>query len=159
MSESLKEKIEALLFAMQEMELKKIAEALNEKEDNVLKTLKELKEEYEKRKSAFIISEEGDIWKLTIRQQHVPLVKKILPSEFPKSLLETLAVIAWKNPTLQSEVIKIRGNKAYDHIKELEKRGFIISSAKGKTRELKLTQKFFEYFNISEKEIKNKLKV
>jgi segregation and condensation protein B len=147
-------KIEALLFATQGLSVKRIAEKLNSDEVVVTKGLECLKKLYDERDSAFIISNEGEIWKLTVKSEHVPLVKDLIPSEFPKSLLETLAVIAWKNPANQSQVIKVRGNKAYSHIKCLEDSGLIISKPRGKSRELKLTDKFYDYFNTDTKEVK-----
>jgi len=156
-SGNLKKKIEALLFATQGLTVKKISDKLSINDKVALKSLKELRSDYEKRDSAFIISEAGDLWKLTVQSEHVDLVKDLIPSEFPKSLLETLAVIAWKSPANQSQVIKVRGNKAYNHIKYLESAGLIISKPKGRSRELKLTDKFYDYFNSDSKEIKDKL--
>lgn len=158
MSENLKKKIEALLFATQGLTVKKICETLKAKDKEVKKTLEELKKDYDQRDSAFIISNSADLWKLTVHSEHVPIVKDLIPSEFPKSLLETLAVIAWKNPANQSNIIKVRGNKAYDHIKYLVDAGLITSSPKGRTKELKLTDKFYDYFNADPKEISDALK-
>ncbi len=154
----IKKKIEALLFATQGLTTNKISETIKTKEEEVIKALKELKKEYEERDTAFTITESAGTWKLTVQQEHVPLVKELIPSEFPKSLLETLAVIAWKNPANQSQVIKVRGNKAYNHIKYLEDNGLITSTPKGRSKELKVTEKFYEYFNAEPKEIKKILK-
>ena len=64
--------------------------------------------------------------------------------------------LSLKNPVLQSEIIKMRGNGAYDHIKALKEQEFITSERKGRTRVLKLTSKFFDYFDLVENEIKLK---
>jgi seryl-tRNA synthetase len=66
--------------------------------------------------------------------------------------METLAVIAWKYPVLQADVVKIRHNKAYDHLRQLEELGFIMRVKFGRTNKLTLTQKFFEYFDLPTKE-------
>ncbi|MBD3312128.1 SMC-Scp complex subunit ScpB [archaeon] len=158
LSENLKQQVEALLFATQGLTVKKMCETLNNKPKNVLRALKKLREDYSKRDSAFIITNINDVWKLTVHSEHVPVVKDLIPSEFPKSLMETLAVIAWKNPADQSDVVKVRGNKAYNHIKQLEDYGLISSKPKGRTKELKLTDKFYEYFNAEPGEIKDKFK-
>ncbi len=159
MSGSLKKKIEAMLFATQGLTINKISEALKEEQEKVMKAINELVNDYKKRDSAFTIINEGELWKLTVKSEHVPVVKNLIPSEYPKSLLETLAVIAWKNPTTQSYVIKIRGNKAYNHINYLEQAGMITTSKKGRSKEIKLTDKFYEYFNANPTEIKNSLKI
>lgn len=163
MVDELKRKIEALLFATQGLTVKRISETLNAGSDEVLKALGDLKLDYGTRESAMIISDEGELWKLTVKSQHVNLVKDLIPSEFPKSILETLAVIVSKNPSNrsdivinQSDIIKLRGNKAYDHIKSLEDQGLIQAKPLGRSRELKLTDKFYDYFDSNPEDVKNK---
>ena len=76
-------------------------------------------------------------------------------AELDKPTQETLAIVAYKQPMFQSEVIKIRGNTAYDHIKVLKEQEFITSEKSGRTRILRLTPKFFDYFNVIEGNLKN----
>lgn len=156
MSGSLKQRVEALLFATQGLSVKKICETLNCKPKAVVQALESLKDDYSKRDSAFIVTNTNNVWKLTVHSEHVPVVKDLIPSEFPKSVMETLAVIAWKNPVEQSDVVKVRGNKAYNHIKQLEDYELISSSPKGRTKELRLTDRFYEYFNTEPGEVKDK---
>jgi len=52
----------------------------------------------------------------------------------------------------------LRNNKAYDHISQLEKLGFVKKSKSGRTFTVTLTKKFFDYFDIDETEFKNKFK-
>ncbi|MFH1438935.1 MAG: SMC-Scp complex subunit ScpB [Candidatus Woesearchaeota archaeon] len=150
-SDDLKSKLEALLFASgRKMELDELARLVKIRDRAIIKEkLMELKEEYEKRKSPVILIEEGDKWKLTVHENQIQLVRQInTHTELSKTMIETLAVIAWKQPMLQSDVIKIRTNKAYDHIKELMDMGFVVKERYGRTYLLKLTQKFFEYFDL-----------
>jgi len=49
---------------------------------------------------------------------------------------------------MQSDVIRIRTNKAYDHIGELEKMGFLSKERHGRSYILKLSQKFYDYFDL-----------
>ena len=56
---------------------------------------------------------------------------------------------------MQSDIIKIRSNKAYEHIKELEEMQFLEKVRKGRTYQIKLTKKFFEYFDLPEDDVKN----
>ena len=67
---------------------------------------------------------------------------------------KTLAVIAYKAPVLQAEIIHIRGNKAYDHIQQLKENGLIVSEPKGRSRLIKLTPQFYDYFDTAEPEVK-----
>lgn len=150
MSDEIK-KIEAILFAAgKRVELDYIAKLIKISDLQTVKdALVELQKQYEDRESPLMIVEEGNSWKLTTKEKYLPLVQKIVPhAELSKTIMETLAVIAWKQPALQSDVIKIRTNKAYEHIKELEDLGFVTSEKHGRTKKLKVTQKFLNYFDL-----------
>jgi len=149
-----KKKIEAVLFAVgDKIELEEISKLTRLDSDTVKKILEELREEYKNKESTFILINEGTKWKLTVREDYMPIVQKIVPkTELSRPILETLAVIAWKSPVLQSDIIDIRSTKAYDHISELESVGFITKQRYGRSFMLKLSQQFFEYFDIKGKE-------
>jgi segregation and condensation protein B len=70
--------------------------------------------------------------------------------EFSKAEQETLAIVALKQPIKQSVIVKIRGNKAYDHIKKFSGLELIKKKKSGRTYELNLSADFYDYFNISE---------
>jgi len=147
-----KNQIEAILFASGSFvdvdTLQDITEASNKQV--IKKNVKKLKQEYEERNSPIMVVEEGNGWKLTVREAYLPLVRNIVSeTELPKSVLETLAIIAWQAPVLQSEVINIRHNKAYTHIALLEDLGFIRKDSEGRSYRLYLTEKFYEYFDVA----------
>jgi segregation and condensation protein B len=150
-------RVESVLFSSGRKisleDLKKICRIKND--DEILEIIEELKKRYDNETSLMII-EEGNAWKMTVREKYLQFIKKIVTdTELSKTIMETLAVIAWKNPAYQSDVIKIRTNKAYDHISELEEAGFIEGSKHGRTKLLKLTKKFYDYFDLeSDKDIK-----
>lgn len=151
----LNKKIEAILFAVgKKIEIDEIAKLCKtEHIDDIKAALYSLKEDYEERDSPLKIIQDGEFWKLSVRDKHLPLVHSLVSeTELSKSLMETLAVIAWKYPILQSDVIHIRTNKAYDHIKELEEMGFITRTSFGRTKKIKLTEKFFTYFDLPSKD-------
>src|SRR3989344_4117783 len=79
-----------------------------------------LKDKYSKEDSAIEIIEKNSMWKMDVRQEYLHLINKLAGgrSEFTKAEQETLAIIAFKQPIKQSVIIKIRGNKAYEHIKK-----------------------------------------
>jgi len=70
-------------------------------------------------------------------------------SEFSKGEQETLAIIAYKQPIKQSVLIKIRGNKAYEHIRKYFEMGLINKKKSGHTSELTLSDSFYEYFSVN----------
>lgn len=157
----IKNKVEAVLFATgKKVNVDYIAKLCRANKEEVLKVLQELKADYEAKNASLLVSDEGEFWKLTVREAYSPIVRKIVPeAELTKTMIETLAVIAWKAPVLQSDVIRIRTNKAYDHIAEIESAGFISRGKHGRTHLIKLTQRFYDYFDVhSEAEIKDRFK-
>ncbi len=157
----IKNRIEAILFTTgQFMDLEEIAKLCNIGSIGVVKdALNELVKEYNNRNCALQIFEENGKFKLNIRKDYVYLTNKLLnDTELDKPTQETLAVIAYKQPVLQSEIIQMRGNKAYDHIKVLKEHEFITSEKHGRTRLLKLTQKFYDYFDIATEDVVEKFK-
>lgn len=149
--EEVKGKIEAVLFAAGRAvplgECEMLAQVRTP--GLVKEAIKELKQEYDGRNSPLLIVEEADGWKLTVREKYLPVVQHINPeTELSKATMETLAIIAWRSPVLQSEVIHIRTNKAYDHITELEEAAFISKERHGRTYLIKTTKKFYDYFDL-----------
>lgn len=79
-------------------------------------------------------------------------------SDVSKGALRTLSIVALRQPVTQSEIIKIQGNKAYNYIKSLEKKGLIRTEKAGRTKLINTTKEFERYFGKSLKEIQNQLK-
>ncbi len=158
--DDLKQKVEALLFAAgKRVSIDDIARLCRvHNKEKIISALNEIKQEYEARKAPTMVVEEGAFWKLTVREKYLSLVKQTTSqAEMPKTVMETLSVIAWKSPALQSEIIELRTNKAYDHIDELEQLGFLVKERHGRSYLLRLTQKFFDYFDLKdEEEVKKK---
>lgn len=154
--------VEALLFSSgKTMTIDQIVELSKMDKQKVLRALKALQDEYKKRDGAIEIENDGTTWRMTVRTEHLPLVKNIVAdTELSRACMETLAVIAYKYPkALQSGVVDTRGSGAYDHIAELERLGFIRKEQSGRSFNLKLTEKFFNYFDLkNEKEIKGAFK-
>jgi len=161
-TEELKKKVESILFATgKKIEIAEIAKLcrLSHNIPLVEKILKEIKQKYDKEDSSLMLVREDTSWKLTVREKYVSLVKNLVTkTELSKTIMETLAVIAYKSPVLQSELIKIRTNKAYDHLRELEKTGYITRKKKGRTKLIELTPKFFEYFDVPPEKLKQRFK-
>lgn len=155
----LKQKIEAILFSTgKEVTLQELMRLCNVEEEEIKQAISELKNQYAF-SSTIMLAEEGDAWKLAVREAHLPLVRRVVKqTELTKTLVETLAVVTWKAPVLQSDVVKIRTNKAYDHLRLLEEKGFITRKKHGRTQLINLTQKFFEYFDLKgQEQIKQRL--
>ncbi len=154
-----KSQVEALLFASgRAMSVDLLAQLSKLSTDVVRRACKALAKDLDDRQSALMIYEMDGGWKMTPREAYSPLVKAIVAeAELSRACLETLAVIAYKHPNaVQSAVIDARGSGAYDHIAELERLGFIAKVPFSRSYKLKLTEKFFTYFDVKggEDEIK-----
>lgn len=153
MAENLSKKIEAILFAVgKRVSMDDLVKLSGVKDKDIIKkSLAELKDAYEKTDSSIRLIEDSEFWKMSLKEEYGTIMQNIVTeTELSKSVMETLAVIAWKHPTLQAEVIRIRTNKAYDDMKDLEELGFITRSKFGRTRKINLTEKFFNYFDLPE---------
>ena len=144
-------KIEAALFlSARYLSLKELV-LLTDINPLMLKELiEELIKKYNNENSGIEIIKKENMWKMDVRQEYVSMVNKLATgtSEFTKAEQETLAVIAYKQPVKQSIIIKIRGNKAYDHIKNFIQIGLVQAKRVGHTNELKLSDDFFDYFHL-----------
>ena len=158
--ENLKHKIEAILFsAGKKVNIDEIAKLANTSTSMAQQALNELKKDYSERTSSLMLVDEGNAWKIIVKDEYTQIVKKIVTeTELSKTIMETLAVIAFKYPLKQSDLIKIRTNKAYEHLKELEEMGYITRQKHGRTKLIKLTQRFFEYFDLPEEKVKEKFR-
>ncbi len=100
------------------------------------------------------IVEQNGKWKMDVASEYKDLVNKLATgeSEFSKAEQETLAIIAYKKPMKQSVLIKIRGNKAYDHIKKFVELGLVNKKKIGHTAELNLRDDFYDYFSLGKED-------
>jgi len=157
---SVKSKVEAVIFSTgRKMAVEEISRLCRSLKQDVLLCLQELQKEYDEKQSSLMLVEEGEFWKFAVRDHLIPIVRKIVTeTELSRTMMETLAVIAFKYPILQSDLIKLRTNKAYDHLAELEKAGYISRQKHGRTNLIKLTEKFFKYFDLTEEKLKDQLK-
>jgi len=112
--------------------------------------LEKLQKRMEREDSALMIVSKDNLWKMDVRRDFHGIINKLATgnSEFSKAEQGTLALIAYKQPIKQSVVIKIRGNKAYDHIKKFVDLGLVNSKKEGHTQVLSLSDEFYDYFNL-----------
>ena len=114
--------------------------------------IEKLQEKYERDDSALEIVEKNEMWKMDVKREYSNIINKLATgsSEFSKAEQETLAIIAFKQPIKQSVIVKIRGNKAYDHIKKFVELDLVKKKKTGHTSELTLSDEFYDYFSVGE---------
>lgn len=147
--------LEALLFSSgKAMEEEKLLALTGSDTRKLRAALKALQREYDDRGSALKLYNEGTQWKMLVRDEHIDLVRRIVAdTELTKATLETLAIIAYHQPkVLQSKVVELRGGNAYEQITELQELGFITKTKEGRSFSLKVTDKFYDYFDVEGQE-------
>lgn len=150
--DDIKNRIEAILFTTGNfMDVEEIAKLCNLGSTGIVKdAITELINDYKLRDCSLEIAEEGGKYKLSIRKAYVYLTAKLLnDTELDRPTQETLAIIAYKQPIMQCDLVKIRGNKSYDHVHTLKERELVTSEKSGRTRILKVTPKFYDYFDTA----------
>lgn len=148
-----KRKVEAALFiAGKFMSLQELVALTDVNPILLKKILDDLKDNYQN--SGIEIINKDSLWKMDVAQDYTWMVNKLATgsSEFTKAEQETLAIIAYKQPMKQSVLIKIRGNKAYDHIRKYSEMGLINKKKMGHTWELALSDSFYDYFSVNKGE-------
>jgi segregation and condensation protein B len=114
----------------------------------VKELLENLKQKFASNDSAIEILNFGDSWQMSVKQQYLDKVRTITKSELSKGATRVLAYIYQNQPVLQSEIVKLLGDSVYEYVKELIKKEFVEATKKGRTKELKTTQKFKQYFEL-----------
>ncbi len=118
--------------------------------------LNELMEEYSGR--GIQITENPLGWKMEVRQDLLQNVAHLAPySDLSEGCKRTLALVVYKEPIDQADVIKIQGNKAYSYIKKLVKAGLVRAEKTGRTKKLHLTKEFEKYFGQEKEKIKERV--
>jgi segregation and condensation protein B len=117
---------------------------------------------YQKREGALELLElQNERFVLQLKPQYVTYVKRLaLRPLLSKGPLKTLAYIAYRQPVTQTKVISVRGSHTYKHIKELKTLNLITAETFGRTKLLRTTDAFADYFNLSHdlRTIKRQLK-
>jgi segregation and condensation protein B len=145
------QRIEAVLFGSgRYLTEEQIVQLSGVSKKNLKKSLDELKKHYVHIDSSLDVFKENESWKLNVKEEYSHIVKNVISeAELSKPLMETLALVAYKSPVFQSEIIDMKGAGAYEYISLLEEKGFITKEKSGRTFKLKITPKFYDYFDIS----------
>ena len=145
-------RVEAVLYLKGRPISKKVlSEITNSDINSINNAIKELKLKYANSSSAIELNEINNAYCLELKSTLNDFVEDLLPSELKTSELRTLATIAIKKKILQSDLIILRGSGAYDHIRELLNKKFIIKRKQkdGRSYWLSLSEKFFQTFAVS----------
>lgn len=151
--------VEAILFAADEpINVRKIAEIINAggiKE--VKKHIRELNRRYKKMGCAFRVEELAGGYQLLTQSAYNPWLSKLIKvrseGKLSAAAMETLAIIAYKQPLMRVEIENIRGVAAGEMIRQLIEKGLVKIT--GRAEELGrpllygTTQKFLDIFGLA----------
>ena len=110
--------------------------------------LRGLAGEYAKRESALEVAQIGTKWTMQIREAYSERARAFAPPEIDRDLLKTVALIAYHQPILQSNLFDMIGSKVYEHTKGLEELGLISRKPSGRSFALATTRYFAEFFGL-----------
>lgn len=115
--EKIKGIIEAVLFTMGEsVTLERLAVALDLDQETLKEILLEMKEDYNKEERGICLIELDDAWQICTKIETYDYVRKLVSQPKKRSLtdvmLETLSIIAYKQPVTKQEIEAIRGVKS-----------------------------------------------
>jgi len=130
--------IEALIFVAEEpLSAKTIAEILKEDRDGVGQAIGELVKEFNGRNGGLQLREVAGGWQFATRpeyHEHVRAFLRTRPSaKLTLASLETLAVIAYRQPVTVPEILEIRGVQSPSAIKTLLDKKLIVAKGRKET--------------------------
>lgn len=150
--------IEALLFVAGDegLSLEEMSTLLETSTQEIYAALTQLQQKYELEKSGLTLLEVGNRFELATKKEFSDIVKKYAVSPFATSLsqaaLETLAIIAYKQPVTRMEVDEIRGVQSSGSIHKLVLRDLIEEKgrveAPGRPIIYGTTDYFMNYFGL-----------
>ena len=149
--EEKKSRLEAALFLAEEpVEKKEISDILNLGSMGFIEELiEDFQEDLEENHRGLELIQTENGYELKVKKNHLEHVSHLAPhQDLNEGQLRTLSLIAYNAPLEQADLVEIRGNRAYQHVKELVNRGFVEKEKDGRTAILDVTDFFMDYFDI-----------
>jgi segregation and condensation protein B len=146
--------IEAALYvAGRPLDINEIGQVVNSRSKKKVKKYTEMvMREYITRNSPMeVLALKDERYVLQVKAEFTPLIKKLVNRPLLSSgPLKTLSYIAFRQPITQKRVVEVRGQHAYDHVKQLKDMGLIVSERLGRSVALKTTDYFSDYFGLTQ---------
>lgn len=149
--------IEALLFVSGEpLKLREISNIIEQDMDSTKELVFELQRKYEEEDRGIMLISINDEYQLVSKPQNSDYIQKLLKTNTRQSLsqasLETLAIIAYKQPITRVSIDEIRGVKSDRAVLTLLDKGLIKESGRmevaGRPILYSTTEKFLLYFGL-----------
>ncbi|WP_027724425.1 SMC-Scp complex subunit ScpB [Tuberibacillus calidus] len=150
--------VEALLYVSGEdgVTLEQLTEVLNMPEEHVLGVIENLKKALQNEARGLMITEVAGRYQLVTKKEMATYIERLIKAPRPATLsqaaLETLAVIAYKQPVSRAEIEEVRGVKSEKALSTLMSKGLIkeVGRAEGTGRAILygVTEAFLTHFGL-----------
>ena len=149
--------VEAILFTMGEsVEVAKIASAIGHDEETTRKLIRGMMDRYDKEDRGIRIIELEDSFQLCTKKEMyeylIRVAKQPRRYTLTEVLLETLSIVAYKQPVTRLEIEKIRGVKSYHAVNKLVEYGLVEEKgrleAPGRPLLFGTTEEFLRRFSL-----------
>jgi segregation and condensation protein B len=152
----LKAIVESLVFVSDTpLRPERIAEAIDVERGRVLQMLRELEAEYRQSRRGFVLEEVAGGFQFRTRAEHVDWVRRLnksRPFRFSRAALETLAIVAYRQPVTRAEIEYLRGVDSGGVVKTLLDRHLVRILGKkdiaGRPMIYGTTREFLELFGL-----------
>ena len=152
MGKNEKRLVESILFsASKPVSVSEIKETTGFTPNKIRKILDELIDDYtvkRKDETSMEIVKAGNKYAMQVKKKYIDQSIMISKPEINSNLLKTLTLIAFHQPLKQSNLRRMIGTKAYEHVDELASKKLIHTKKHGSTEMLTTTKLFPEYFGI-----------
>lgn len=130
MTEDIKNIIESMLFVSETpLTIDRIKSVISTEDTKEIRSaIEQLADEYESRGGGFYLGEVAGGFQIRTRPEYTDWIKRLIqpnPPRLSKAALETLAIIAYKQPVIRSDIEHIRGVDSGGVLRLLLERKFI----------------------------------
>ena len=154
---TIKSAIESMMFVWgKPLDIKEIAEVLNENRNEIYVCCKELQDEYEREGRGIVIREVNRSFQFVTRKENIDYIERLCTpvkhKRLYQSALEVLAIIAYKQPVTKGEIEAVRGIKCDRVIEGLARKDLVAevgrSDAVGRPILYGTTDEFLKQFGF-----------
>ena len=127
---TIKSAIESMMFIWGEpLNIKDVADVFGIEKKEVYECCKELMEEYEQEGRGIVIREVNKAFQFTTREENLPYIERLCTPvrqrKLSQSALETLAIVAYRQPVTKGEIESIRGIRCDRVMEGLIRKGLV----------------------------------
>ncbi len=150
---------EAILFAADSsVPLDRLTDIIEEAERREIReALKELSEQYDSEERPYALSEVAGGWQIYCRPEYSKWIRELhkgrIPTRLSQAALETLAIVAYKQPIVRAEIETIRGVDSSGVLATLMRRDLITIAGRapgmGRALMYRSTKEFLRYFGLN----------